>query len=289
MQVPAFDTEESKKFWRPLLDQIRERLARKHMEKSMAIGILSDGTAPAEVFQAFDAIVPGGANWTRGCHSVTRATEPYPASKLGGKVMLHEFCYGMSIADPDAGLPTIWKQRTWPGTAYVRHNFDDTLSLLKYRTFAERALFCGTRGIGRTCLDFWACVKTDKGGDIRVFNRYPFSSCGQREPNLWRLAWPGPEGAEPTLRLQQMIEGIQMAEALIVVAEAQGEKARADAIGADLAAQCRQIFVDRLNYARRHASGQYGVVSYGTVHLGWQELDRRVLDLAARVQKIKPM
>jgi hypothetical protein len=289
MQVPAFDTEESKKFWRPLLDQIRERLARKHMEKSMAIGILSDGTAPAEVFQAFDAIVPGGANWTRGCHSVTRATEPYPASKLGGKVMLHEFCYGMSIADPDAGLPTIWKQRTWPGTAYVRHNFDDTLSLLKYRTFAERALFCGTRGIGRTCLDFWASVKTDKGGDIRVFNRYPFSSCGQREPNLWRLSWPGPEGAEPTLRLQQMIEGIQMAEALIVVAEAQGEKAQAEAIGADLAAQCRQIFIDRLNYARRHASGQYGVVSYGTVHLGWQELDRRVLDLAARVQKIKPM
>lgn len=286
LQVPSFDSDESKKFWKPVLEQIRERLAKQGMEKGMAIGILSDGTAPAEVFKAFDEIWPGGgpASWTRGCHSVTRDPKPYAASKLGGRVVLHEFCYGMSIADPDKGLPPIWKQRSWPGTAYVRHNFDDTLSLLKYRTFAERALFCGTRGIGRTCLDFWDCAKDDKGRGMRVFNRYPFSSCGQREPNLWRLAWPGPDGAEPTARFLQMLEGIQMAEALIVVAEAQGEKDKADAIGAELAGKCRQIYVDRLNYARAHAP-EGGRVSYGTVHLGWQELDRRVFELAAEVEK----
>jgi hypothetical protein len=284
MQVPPFGTDESKKFWKPVLDQLRERLAKRGMEKGMVIGILSDGTAPAEVFQAFDELVPGGANWMRGCHTATRESKPYSASKLGGKVSVHEFCYGMSMADPDKALPTIWKQRNGPGVAYVRHNFDDTLSLLKYRTFAERALFCGTRGLGRTCLDYWDCIKDDKGRGTRVFNRYPMSSCGQREPNLWRLTWPGPEGAEPTVRFYQLLEGIQMAEALIVVAEAQGEKEKADAIGADLAGQCRQIFLDRLNYARQHAPEQ-GRISLATQHAGWQELDRRVIQLAGEVEK----
>ncbi|MGQ9662999.1 MAG: hypothetical protein ACUVWX_11790, partial [Kiritimatiellia bacterium] len=96
-------------------------------------------------------------------------------------MVCHEFCYGMAMADPAHGLPAIWKQRPYPGIAFVRHNFDDTLSLLKYRTFAERSLFCRTRGVGRTGLDFWN-VLPDKHGKRsgNIFNRFPESSCAQR-------------------------------------------------------------------------------------------------------------
>ena len=100
---------------------------------------------------------------------------------------------------------------------------------------------------------------------------------------MWRLAWAGPEGAEPTVRFEQLLEGIQAAEASIAVAEAQGEKA--DRLGAELAAKCRQLCLDRLNYSRQHAPEPYGAVYFTTCHFGWQELDERLFALAGEVEK----
>jgi len=283
MQVPPFGTEESKRFWRPALDAIRERLAKQGMEKAFCLGILSDGTAPSAVFKAFDEIIPGGAGWTRGCHSSTRAAEPYRADKGGGRVVCHEFCYGMAMADPAKGLPPVWKQRSWPGVAFIRHNFDDTLSLLKYRTLAERSLYCGTRGFGRMGLDYWYVVKRPDGKYDRIFNRWPHSSCAQREPNLYRLADSAPDGPAPTVRFEQVREGIQEAEAMIVVAEAVGE--HADRLGPELAAECRQVLVDRLNYCRRTCPEAYGRIGFRTNHTGWQALAERLFAAAAKVAK----
>jgi len=281
MQVPRFGTEESKRFWKPVLDAIRERLAAEGLEKAMCLGILSDGTAPSEVFKAFDEIVPGGAKWTRGCHSPTHAPAPYRADKGGGTVVCHEFVYGSGLADPAKGLPPIWKHRGYPGVAFVRHNFDDTLSLLKYRTMAERGLYSGTRGFGRIGLDFWDVLKEGPGKVQNVYNRWPHSSCAQREPNLFRLALPGPEGAIPTVRFEQLREGIQEAEAMLFVAEAMGE--HVERLGPELTAQCRQIFLDRLNYCRRTCPEAYGRVYFSTSHFGWQTLASRLYAAAADV------
>jgi len=281
VQVPPFGTEESKRFWKPVLDAIRERLAKEGMDKAMCLGILSDGTAPSAVFKAFDEIMPGGAVWMRGCHSSTRATEPYRADRGGGRVVCHEFCYGMAMADPAKGLPPVWRQRSWPGVAFIRHNFDDTLSLLKYRTLAERSLYCGTRGFGRMGLDYWNVVKRADGKYDRIFNRWPHSSCAQREPNLYRLADSAPDGPAPTVRFEQVREGIQEAEAMIVVAEAVGE--HPDKLGPGLAAECRQLLVDRLNYARRTCPEAYGRIPFRTNHYGWQGLAARLFNAAAKV------
>ncbi len=285
LQVPPFGTEESKRFWKPVLDAIRERLAKQGMEEAMCLGILSDGTAPSSVFKEFDELMPGGAGWMRGCHSSTRATEPYRADRGGGRVVCHEFCYGMAMADPAKGLPPVWKQRSWPGVAFIRHNFDDTLSLLKYRTLAERSLYCGTRGFGRMGLDYWYVVKRPDGKYDRIFNRWPHSSCAQREPNLFRLADSAPDGPAPTVRFEQVREGIQEAEAMVVVAEAVGE--HADKLGPELAAECRQLLTDRLNYARHACPEAYGRIPFRTNHYGWQELSARLFAAAAKVtQKI---
>jgi hypothetical protein len=282
MQVPRFGTEESKRFWKPVLDAIRERLAAEGLEKAMCLGILSDGTAPPEVFKAFDEIVPGGAKWTRGCHSPTHEQRPY-ALKGGGTVVCHEFVYGSGLADPAKGLPPIWKQLAWPGVSFIRHNFDDTLSLLKYRTMAERGLYCGTRGFGRIGLDFWDVLEPQQGRARNVYNRWPHSSCAQREPNLFRLASPGPEGAIPTVRFEHVREGVQDAEAMLFVAEAMGE--HSDQLGPELTARCRQLFLDRLNYCRRTCPEAYGRVYFTTNHYGWQSLTARLYATAAEVAK----
>jgi len=285
VQVPTFGTDQSKRFWKPVLDAIRERLAHQGMEKSMCLGILSDGTAPPEVFAAFDEIVPGGARWTRGCHRAAREEAPYPL-KGGGHVVLHEFCYGMAMADPAKGLPPIWRQRTWPGAAFIRHNFDDNLSLLKYRTMPERALYCGTRGVGRVGLDFFDVMEDERGRRGPIYNRWPHSSCAQREPNLFRMAAPGPEGTIPTVRFEQFRQGVQDAEAMIFVADALAN--HPDRLGEELAARCRKLFVDRIHYCLTRCPEAYNEVYFRTDHYGWQELTRRLYTTAAEVGQKLP-
>jgi glycosyl hydrolase family 123 len=284
MQVPKFGTPESKAFWKPVLDAVYARLKKAGMEKSMCLGVLSDGTASGAVFKAFDEIWPGGgpAKWTRGCHSVTRAKAPYRVSKQGGVVVLHEFCYGMAMAVPEKGLPPIWNQRGKPGAAYIRHNFDHRLSLLKYRNMSERALYCGTRGIGRVCFDFWGVLPGGRRSR-NLYNRYPHSSCAQRSPNLYVLSAPGPKGAISTVRFENLREGVQDSEAMIIVAEALAK--HKDKLGAELAKECRQIFVDRINYCRQHAPESYGRVYIRSDHSGWQDLAARLYNAAAKVSK----
>lgn len=70
MQIPVFGTDASKIFWKPVVEGLREHLAREGMENAMCFGILSDGTAPAEVLKMFSEIAPG-VGWTHGCHSAT--------------------------------------------------------------------------------------------------------------------------------------------------------------------------------------------------------------------------
>ena len=80
MQVPAFNSDEARLFWRPVLAACHQHLAKLGLEKAMCIGILSDGTAPSPVFTMFDKVWPGGgpARWTRGLHTQWEATKPYP-------------------------------------------------------------------------------------------------------------------------------------------------------------------------------------------------------------------
>ena len=283
MQVPPFGTEAGKRFWQPVLDALRKRLTDAGLEQAMCLGILSDGTAPPAVFTAFDQITPGGAaRWTRGCHTATRETQPYPL-KGGGVVVCHEHCYGMSMADPAEGLPPIWTYRTRPAVAFIRHNFDDRLSLLKYRTMAERALYCGTRGIGRIGLDFWDVTADAQGRPRNIYNRWPHSSCAQREPNLFRLAGAGPDGPIATVRFEQFRQGVQDTEATVFLSRAVGEQA--EKLGADLADECRRLLIDRMRYCRRGAPEISGTFYFRSYHLGWRDLARRTYDLAAKASR----
>ena len=98
---------------------------------------------------------------------------------------------------------------------------------------------------------------------------------------MFYLTWPGPDGAEPTTRFEVLREGVQTADAMIVISEAMTDGA--GRIGPELVAQCRQFFLDRLNFVKVRAPESYGVISMSTYHYGWQELDRRLFELAAKV------
>ena len=273
MQVPTFGTPESRAFWAPALRAVRERLARYGMDKSMCLGILSDGTAAPEVFAEFAAIAPG-VGWMRGAHSQTWATQPV-LLRGGGRVVLWEFVYGLTIADPAEKVHTIWNH-TGPGVAFLRSDFDHA-SPLRFRTATARALLSRTRGIGRLCLDYFLMTQGKRRHCV-LFNRYPHSTVGQRQPTIYHLAWAGPEGPAPTVRFELFREGLQETEALIRVAEA--EAIRREALGADLARRCREVVLEQVNFDRVvHHVGGAGEWFY----TGWQGRSRRLFEAAAAV------
>jgi len=286
MQVPAFDSKEAKEFWKPALEACRDHLAKVGMEKSMCIGMLSDSTAPSSVFAMFDSIWPGGApaRWMRGCHGQNDSKAPYRVDKGGGLVVLHEHCYGIDYADPAKPLPAIWTQRAMPAAAFCRDCYEDRVSLFKYRSFSEYGLYVGKKGIGRICLDFWPGVgPTSKNAADNnynsIYNRYPFSSCAQRAPVMYHLSYAGPDGAAATIRFELMREGLQAAEATIIIAEAQATKA--DKLGAELAGRCKQTYADRVDFLRlRTSESGYFYTTFAT---GWSDLDARTFAAAAEV------
>ena len=276
LQVPVFGTEESRKFWTAALAAIKERLAKEGMEKSMCVGILSDGTAPPEVFKMFNEIIPG-IGWTRGCHSSTLSPKPY-ALPGGGVVVCHEFCYGTGLEDPVKLLPKIW-ETTGPGIYYPRGGGNDGEPLYRMRLLTERSLYRKTRGPGRICLDFWPLAQTS-GGKTRfenLYNRWPHSSCAQREPTMVSLAYPGPEGPLNTIRLQLIREGLQEAEAMIGIADAAAKSA--DRLGPELTAKGKSLFAERINLCR------YSELMWPPDSGGWQERTVRLFALAAEVAK----
>jgi len=245
-------------------------------KKAMILGILSDGTAPKEVFAAFDAIMPGGARWMRGCHNGTYSQTPDPLPG-GGVTALHEFCYGtpLEYAKP---LAPYWKQRNGPGTDYERLSGHEAAAALSwYRQTGMTALMRRTRGVGRVCLDFFDVLgQAGTGGASTIYNRFPDSSCAQREPSLKRMVWPGPDGPTTTMRYEAFCEGIQFAEALWVVSEAIDNKA--DSLGPQRTDEYRELLTELWRYEVR--AGGSAVLRPN--HEGWQTRIRRLFDAAAQ-------
>lgn len=284
LQVPRFDTEESRRFWKPLLEAAQARLAGRGLGQAMLLGILSDGTAPKEVFASLHSIAPGGARWMRGCHSGTYSETPYGLPG-GGVVALHEFCYGTPLDKAQPAQP-YHKQRHWPGTDYERMgNHDTGVPLSWYRETGMTALMRRTRGVGRICLDFFDVFsgrQSGVGSGNTIYNRWPFSSCAQREPSLKSMLWPAPEGPATTLRYEAFCEGIQYAEAMVALSEA--IDVQAAALGEEKVAAYRRLLTDMWQREVRADRGSPLRPDHG----GWQEQMRALFAAAGECARLGP-
>ncbi len=274
LRVPAYASEESRAFWKPVLDALRERLAKAGLGKAMTLGNVSDQTGPPVVFKMFSEIAPGVC-WWRACHSPTNDAKPYPI-KDGGFVSIHEHVYGMELADPEKGMPRIWDQRG-PGATYLRGSAETDWgrAILIWRLLPENALYLRKRGVGRECIDYFPMGQKTEHGDY--YSRYPQSADGHSIPYASYYAQCGPDGPVPSIRYELFREGMQEAEATMLVAEA--SETRADRLGKELADKCRRVFVDRLNAVRTAR----GVARGGEDTSGWQARSAELYQAAAEV------
>jgi hypothetical protein len=285
-QVPTWGTEESKKFWTPFLLAAKSRLKALDLEKAMCVGILTDSDPPAHILKQFNEMLPE-CPWARGAHiNPTKKDDSVnPCTfREGGKVVFWEFFYGCEPASPSIpNLPAIWKYRERPGISYLRRE-SNNLTLMECRSKAERALFSRAKGIGREGFDYWPVLADGKTVQD-IYNRYPKSSCSNRAPTTFCYSYPGPNGAEPTLRFEALREGIQEAEALLVLSEAADKYAKE--IGPQLAEKCQSLLRETLLYDHlRHLDRTINLMQFTTNHYGWQDLATRLFTTAGEVNRV---
>jgi len=278
MQVPEFGTDESRAFWTPVLQGLKERLTKEGMGTSLCLGSLTEQYPPPEVCKMFAGIL-GEAQWLRITHAPhgrrNGDRSPLPG---GGDVTFHIYTYLRALPDPAGPLPALWRGG-WPRVAYYRRAQQTNLPLVAHRLLAAESLFRGLPGFSHACLDFWPCPQGRRRRGGLLYGRWPRASNYPGDPEPTWLTWPGPDGAEPLTAFEAVREGLQEAEAMIVLSEAVDE--HAEAMGPELTARCRRVLAEALAFCHSRNQYKYQVLLYHMNHYGWQDLSGRIFALAA--------
>ena len=294
-KLPPYLDPGSKALWKPLFDQLRQRMAKRGLEKTMMLGMSTDAWVNKEQVQFFIDI---GADlpWTIASHG--RPDKPkalYGLADYGYKA--HAFNASFGYVESLRG----WSRPTL-NALYERWGGFPPTMLTRWRHFSEYAVTGNTRGIGRVGADFWAVVKDKRGQRKgRVSQLYPESSWRQLTLITSVLA-PGPDAAVATARYEAMREGIQETEARILIERAMADKAMVKKLGPELTARCKDVLAERhramwISYAAlqmgpspRHAfagwrGGYFAGVTGYRWFLGsnWQQRSEKLYTLAGQV------
>jgi hypothetical protein len=218
MQAPHFGEPGSEEFWKTMIDGVRRIVkARGIDDRNLLLGEAFDSRPlePARLF--FEKIAPG-MRWQIYSHF----DGGEPRSKDGKFVCHGGFEVGFRINPNDGGLPEFAREypKVTPNEFFQaqaqRTVIQPTSSPLSFRAVMRDA---GRGGgtLARIGLDFWPI------GDGRPRSLY---GCPPNEGWLWRghvptLTMPGPDGAVPTTRGQNLLESVQETEALVQLLRAQ--------------------------------------------------------------------
>ncbi len=270
MEAPYFGQPGSEAFWRPILEGVRDRVARLGWNpERIMIGVAEDARPSAEIVGFFDGILPG-VRWTMFTHG---RGDPRPDGADyvvdGVPVGWLELPYRPDLRryDPNRSLGLGWR-RALPTVTSLR-SFD-SLDPSAYRNAAAWAMSSDRyTGFTRIGLDFWP------------IDGRPLIGRTHRWHNLYRFnpRWfviPGPEGAAATVRFEMLREGVQEAEAVIRVERATMD--RSSPLSAEQRREARQLMDERMQ-ALMPAIDNWD----GFAGSGWADRAARLFALAAQI------
>ncbi|MFH1024951.1 MAG: glycoside hydrolase domain-containing protein [Planctomycetota bacterium] len=279
MKLPVYGTEECKKLWKALMDELWGRLKKEELDKAtVVLGICAEGGVHPDVVNQFKEVFPQAAGWHYGAHG--RPHWKGKSLKLG-EYMYIPFQLGPPGTGPSGCRPRPYDWWTPEGGQLIvmsERQADVHQTPMVTRTMVERAMLLGDKGAGRMGLDYWP-VKGAAGPNFGTSSRlghFPESSVCQRTPFLHALAFPGKNGPVSTVKIEAMREGCQEAEARAFLELA---VVRDKTITGELAEKCRK-FLDRKWEFCRIAHRPCEHYAYDE---GWQTLSADLYRLAAEV------
>jgi hypothetical protein len=296
-QMPHYADAQALEAWRPMVEQLAERMKERGWTDRLAVGISTDTKPIEEAVNMWKTLLPN-AGWVRHAHS-GHAHESGVPVVYNADVWAPRF-----IVNRRADMPTGWARPDKPVWAqFVRVQFDG-FPPVSHRLQVEMSVFGNQNGIGRIGGDFWQVFKTRRG------RRSGRVSTGRFPRTTWRnldivtaYLEPGPDGPVSSARYELMLEGLQECEARIVLAKALADDASRGKLGESLAKRCEQLMADRDLAAARgtssfvlgnhftsnaidghswwHINGDAGQLWF--VGSPWQQRSQQLYDLAAEV------
>jgi len=251
MEAPMFGTPESRPFWKPVFDAIRDRMAKRGMAGSMLTGASQDRRPYRYVLDDFKAFAPD-FKWCSFSHGYVRNTfgpleTGYQANVWGTPRMPHpseKRLYGWRQGPKAAGINGIFPRI---GCSTTGGPLFSNSPLGQYRSMTETTICAGRSGVCRQGADFWYCQKDKRGRGRAILDRYPpavWSNLGPRCASGNILA-PGKDGPISSLRLEMIREGRQEVEARIAIEKALITPALRARLGEKTAVAYQRLLDDR--------------------------------------------
>jgi hypothetical protein len=265
MEQPTPGTEESFKFWQPVLAEVRKKVEARGWWDVTALGWSSYCYNPiAEVVSVAKRIWPDGV-WSYTAHNGTR----------GGAFSCVEKGENMRVLQSDAVWtvsplkPRGYRELLKPHYGYWCYTWRSAMreygDLAIFRIIGEDEIMRGMDGVSDFGVDLFP-VKSESG-------RYyvPGNGRGTGGPNdsILALLAPGPDGAISSERFEMMREGMQIAEAILYLQLALDAKK----LSPELEQKVNDCLTERGEcYMRNWTAGR-------------QERDRRLLALTEEVAR----
>ena len=238
--LPRYEDEASKALWEPMFTEVRKRMERRGLEKSMMLGIMPD-LWPNKEEVTFWKDVSGGLAWAIHGHAGHASDVMignkglYKIADIGYAAFVYNLTYNVN---PDKGRMYGWRNPALLGS-FQRIGALNRASSVDIRELQAFNITGGQRGSGRVAADFWPAVRDKKGKRAGLVHaRYPENNWRNLDICEWFLA-PGPDGAVATVRLESLKEGTQVCEARILLEDALLDDAGRAKIGAELAQRCQ--------------------------------------------------
>jgi len=278
LAAPSCGAAGSAEFWKPMMDAARAAVrGRGWDERCLMIGAAADRWPSKATVDFYRRVAPY-ARWaifTHGRWKGTRADDD--AGRMfvanGMEIGYHEDPWGYGDAKLVGEVDFKPWRRQYVKAGSLRECVSEWAHPVRFRNLADIAVNRGNQGFGRVGLDYWPVdgqpligLHENKGWD-RLYSDNPRA-----------VAAPGPDGPLPTVRFQMLREGVQEAEARIVIAAALEREEVSGALGADLAGRCRALLEER-RALREAAKDEPGAQAGG----GWLGMTARLCALAAEV------
>jgi hypothetical protein len=264
-QAPLWGTPEARTFWRPVIEGLREVLARRGLEKSMFFGTGTDGYVGPKCVEDTKALSPD-VTWHNRTHgSVPRAVGPKGGQQPIGYNTQGHSCHLSVDWDPEKEAHYAW---TSPPNGFISTtsawHLTDRAELSTFRSFAEATLLSRWCGISNQGVDFWPFLAPSTPGGTTLIERYTWQNGVDPLLTQHAMLGVGKEGPVATPRLRLMREALQEAEVRMVVQSALLDDAARQRLGPDLARRCREV-CDQRTRVFRYFSWYLAPFKYGTL------------------------
>jgi hypothetical protein len=246
--LPQYSDPRSAALWKPMLEQLRDRLKKRGLAGAMMLGIATDYVPTEAVVSHFAGIFPD-VPWIHHAHSFYGGRDRKIAS--GGAPVgyaSHVWCHRERL-DPSKQRHFGWNPEGKTAgliAAHYHRGLSENGAVATYRLLAEMNLAGDRAGFGRMGADFWPVIKDRRG---RVAGRV---SDGRFPKSMWRnldirvaMLAAGPDGPAPTARYEMMREGVQECEARIFIEKALLDRDASGKLGKELGEECQSVLDER--------------------------------------------